>query len=1081
MSPFGVRDDDRRRRRRRRRRLTKPGEMPDSVERLENNLTRAGILLDVMHRQKSKYPEREFPSNFNTPGLYRVRLVFPYELTASNDDWGAMKKVFTELSKAMEDDKGKGATYFEYSTERWCVANNSFWCFIGDSDRKKFVDCYERTLWRLSRICVEGEVRLRKNLDDDYVDDDDEEIEQIGKKDGDDDIQAYFAYIKNVDKEELEKEEEKEEEEEEEEEDDDDDDDYEYSELFEFLRVQEIVYVRHDMVAGPNGVGVPKPIKLEYNVKGNEEQLRKAVKEYVWGRYLINDLVEFKKEKKIPDVSADEEKKTWQEFHDFIVGVREACGKLLTEPEFRALDDDFAKLVEKKLENTIETINKENEEELESEMNLVVDKIRQDAKDSNISLVAACEAALNVKVYGVHGVLTGEGKDNESRKTKDINDILGMEFEGPTEDEIDRVSEGFRGMFDIEDDAARVQLNSTCVVAHRVDYAKKKVKDDLLGEFVFGKDANKDINEKITNGGIVIVENTVAFSTYPVGDENSIDGENWNTLTGAKDCCGDLQRYWKNLQPIFATIARVKLKTIQKVFSNVKSSSLSFYTAHVDATSYIAPGGTTGEAFIQAYVKEDLKRNTEQVLQTLAKHGFKVHIHSMWLFRDYIKENFGFKSKESEDDKRKSKESEDDKRKCRNGTLSVVDNDGNVNEVNVTVSPHKSMWFYNGGHLLIVDCVRSALETGGEDFAEAASRNSVNYILNELAERFAEYFKGKEDGKFDKKKLLGENVFVHYLFSTWTNRMGWLQTQKAIESAFKELLNIPGYTVSKVINAITYGACARLFKKHRSVGDMKSDVNEFFALYWHVRFRQGMLIRTGAIPAMPTAKKKRVKTGTKSAGGLKSLGRLFHHMFSQTFLPSCDDNDNRSCHFCTDEIYGCHKPNSAMCGPAYRRVPDEGVNKNIPEKLWGKPCCRRCYDFWFSYKRQCTFVGEVVYGVKIHTGDKNVLACKNIAKGDAYKNPNIPKEYEWVLGQPSCENCARFWRGFGWECFLKGKEGEYACRSPDAAGASCTVPSVELEGLPADAIGQRCCNRCYNCLLLKKEKKKRQQLQKKSK
>ena len=60
---------------------------------------------------------------------------------------------------------------------------------------------------------------------------------------------------------------------------------------------------------------------------------------------------------------------------------------------------------------------------------------------------------LNVKVYGVHGVLTGEGKDIESRKTKDITDILGMEFEGPTEDEIDRVSEGFRGMFDIGDDA----------------------------------------------------------------------------------------------------------------------------------------------------------------------------------------------------------------------------------------------------------------------------------------------------------------------------------------------------------------------------------------------------------------------------------------------------------------------------------------------------------------------------------------------------------------------------------------------------------------------------------------------------
>ena len=38
-------------------------------------------------------------------------------------------------------------------------------------------------------------------------------------------------------------------------------------------------------------------------------------------------------------------------------------------------------------------------------------------------------------------------KDIESRKTKRHNPDILDEFEGPTEDEIDRVSEGFRGMF----------------------------------------------------------------------------------------------------------------------------------------------------------------------------------------------------------------------------------------------------------------------------------------------------------------------------------------------------------------------------------------------------------------------------------------------------------------------------------------------------------------------------------------------------------------------------------------------------------------------------------------------------------
>ncbi len=270
MSPFGVRDDDRRRRRRRRRRLTKPDQIPENVERLQNKLTRAGILHDVVHRQQGMNyrGEREFPDNFNKSGLHRVRLVFPYKLTESNDDWNAMKKVFGKLRDAMEDDrgKGKGAKYFEYSTERRDVSAGLFWCFIGDSDGEKFATCYERTLERLSGICVEGEVRLRKNLDDDYVDDDVEEIEQIGKKDGDDDIQAYFAYIKDVDKEELEKEEKEEEKEEEGEEVG-----YEYSKLFKFLRGEKIVHVRHTLVAGPNGLMVPKPIKLEYNITGKEK------------------------------------------------------------------------------------------------------------------------------------------------------------------------------------------------------------------------------------------------------------------------------------------------------------------------------------------------------------------------------------------------------------------------------------------------------------------------------------------------------------------------------------------------------------------------------------------------------------------------------------------------------------------------------------------------------------------------------------------------------------------------------------------------------------------------------------------
>ena len=68
---------------------------------------------------------------------------------------------------------------------------------------------------------------------------------------------------------------------------------------------------------------------------------------------------------------------------------------------------------------------------------------------------------------------------------------------------------------------------------------------------------------------------------------------------------------------MFATIARVKLEIIEMVFSkrevHLDSSSLSFYTAHVDAASLIAPGGKIGEAFIKEYAKKDLEQKRKSL------------------------------------------------------------------------------------------------------------------------------------------------------------------------------------------------------------------------------------------------------------------------------------------------------------------------------------------------------------------------------------------------------------------------------------------------------------------------------------
>ena len=837
-------------------------------------------------RRGLKYPWEQ-PREFNNQNLYKSRLILSINDGDWEDNWEDKKRMF-------DGRKAKSScSCFVYPTKEehfYLFDPPTFWCVIGDRTERKVFEEEISTLQMLrgkeedlkttttkKKKKTTKRKRMTKaesgdNDDDDQSDERTNDNEGVGpaddsvgadadvdvdadadveddadaQADADADARAYFDPIleqeQRQEQQQQQQQQQQQEQQQQEQQQQEQQQQQQQSDLLHFLTGNGIVrvgFIQSNCVEVKDGKVVQcNKRRVEYTTVGKEDLLRQAIKEFEWGEPLLNALMKYREEKGCTTTNEEDEKEEWDRFYNFICEVRKISGVKLDDTQFRALDTDIADLVNKKLETIIKTIDAKNEEQLRDAKTALFEKILKDAKE--LGTRAACEAALNVKICG--DVLSdpgGKNKDKESSTTngkENTNELFAMKFELPKGDEIKEVSEGYRQKFGKKD--AQVQLNSRCVVAHRVTNAKEP-EDDLLGEFVFGEDANKDINKTITDGGIVIVENTVAFSTYPVGSEKSIDGKNWDALAGAGDCCGNLQRYWKNLQPIFATIARVKLEIMEMVLEKVGlgSSSLSFYTAHVDATSYIAPGGKTGEAFIQAYAKEDLNRNTKQVFQTLAKCGFNVHIHSMWLFRDYVERKFGLVSKKSAD-----ADADSDGRKCSNYTLSVVANEGNVNKVNVTVSPHKSMWFYNGGHPLIVDCIRSALETGGEEFATAGSHNSVNYVLNELAKQFAEDFKGRKYGSFPRE-LLGENVFVHYLFNTWTNRTGWGKTVKAIEKNYVNL-EIPGFAVSRVIKAITIGACARLFESYQSTGHTQtSTVNDFFALYWRVRFEQGKMDR----------------------------------------------------------------------------------------------------------------------------------------------------------------------------------------------------------------------------------------------
>ena len=836
-------------------------------------------------RRGLKYPWEQ-PREFNNQNLYKSRLILSINDGDWEDNWEDKKRMF-------DGRKAKSScSCFVYPTKEehfYLFDPPTFWCVIGDRTERKVFEEEISTLQMLrgkeedlktTTTTKKKKTTKRKRMtkaesgdndDDDQSDERTNDNEGVGpaddsvgadadvdvdadadveddadaQADADADARAYFDPILEQEQrqeQQQQQQQQQQEQQQQEQQQQEQQQQQQQSDLLHFLTGNGIVrvgFIQSNCVEVKDGKVVQcNKRRVEYTTVGKEDLLRQAIKEFEWGEPLLNALMKYREEKGCTTTNEEDEKEEWDRFYNFICEVRKISGVKLDDTQFRALDTDIADLVNKKLETIIKTIDAKNEEQLRDAKTALFEKILKDAKE--LGTRAACEAALNVKICG--DVLSdpgGKNKDKESSTTngkENTNELFAMKFELPKGDEIKEVSEGYRQKFGKKD--AQVQLNSRCVVAHRVTNAKEP-EDDLLGEFVFGEDANKDINKTITDGGIVIVENTVAFSTYPVGSEKSIDGKNWDALAGAGDCCGNLQRYWKNLQPIFATIARVKLEIMEMVLEKVGlgSSSLSFYTAHVDATSYIAPGGKTGEAFIQAYAKEDLNRNTKQVFQTLAKCGFNVHIHSMWLFRDYVERKFGLVSKKSAD-----ADADSDGRKCSNYTLSVVANEGNVNKVNVTVSPHKSMWFYNGGHPLIVDCIRSALETGGEEFATAGSHNSVNYVLNELAKQFAEDFKGRKYGSFPRE-LLGENVFVHYLFNTWTNRTGWGKTVKAIEKNYVNL-EIPGFAVSRVIKAITIGACARLFESYQSTGHTQtSTVNDFFALYWRVRFEQGKMDR----------------------------------------------------------------------------------------------------------------------------------------------------------------------------------------------------------------------------------------------
>ena len=155
-----------------------------------------------------------------------------------------------------------------------------------------------------------------------------------------------------------------------------------------------------------------------------------------------------------------------------------------------------------------------------------------------------------------------------------------------------------------------------------------------MGEFDVDDKAIEAIERKLEDGEIVVIDKTVAFATYPVGNHKSTD-DTWNAVNG-RDCAatkklvsrvicaagGEYQRYWKNLRPMFSTIARQKLDVVRGVFSNsdYKNSAASFCTVHADATSYMMSGHIST---LLPTPPKPARHRSKAALQTIKEHQRK--------------------------------------------------------------------------------------------------------------------------------------------------------------------------------------------------------------------------------------------------------------------------------------------------------------------------------------------------------------------------------------------------------------------------------------------------------------------------
>ena len=88
----------------------------------------------------------------------------------------------------------------------------------------------------------------------------------------------------------------------------------------------------------------------------------------------------------------------------------------------------------------------------------------------------------------------------------------------------------------------------------------------------------------------------------------------------------------------------------------------------------------------------------------------------------------------------------------------------------------------------------------------------------------------------------------------------------------KNIGDVTGLSVAKIINVVTFGTCAKLFKKKGHIGNTKkSTAEDFFPLFWYVKLLEGKIGKSRDMTTTTTTTTKTVRV--RSSGKYIPVGK----------------------------------------------------------------------------------------------------------------------------------------------------------------------------------------------------------------